>query len=220
MDRRRVYVFIAGGLFAVLAAGAALFVMNDAWKTSPELGPLGQGSAVSPSATPEVLPESSPAASLPSPDLDRPMTVTADLSEEQKNNARKEILRAVAALKQDADSQSDWLALAIYRKTIGDYDGAREIWEYTAAVRPAEAVSLHNLGNLYAFELHDLGKAETYYLQAIEREPRLGYVYYTTYEFYRYFKKDLAQAKKILDRGIAALDDQTASEFRKLRDSF
>ena len=39
-------------------------------------------------------------------------------------------------LKKDSDNLENWLVLGIYRKIIGDYEGAKEVWEYASAIRP------------------------------------------------------------------------------------
>ena len=54
----------------------------------------------------------------------------------------------------------NWLVLGVYRKMIGDYESAKEVWEYASAIRPQNSVSFNNLGELYAYYLKDNAKAE------------------------------------------------------------
>lgn len=214
--RTKIFIAVAA-VVALLAGGIILFMVRNGKENGGGTpGPANSATSTAPAATSTAnIP---PQVSVP--DLNKPVVITASLSEENQTFARSEIANLVAVLKKDSDAYNEWMSLALYRKMIGDYDGAREIWEYTAVIRPNEAVSFHNLGNLYATELRDNVKAESYFLKAIDRGTALGYVYYAAYEFYRYYKKDLPAAKKILDRGIAALDSETANEFRKIRDSF
>ncbi|MEK7554772.1 MAG: tetratricopeptide repeat protein [Patescibacteria group bacterium] len=207
---RKKLTILLGVLVVIIAAGAAFFIIRDIRKGEELNPPTGTSTSPMPNPSPEIS----------APDLDRNIHITAPLSEENKKKAREEIDRLVAALKEDPDSYNDWLSLALYWKMIGDYDGAREIWEYLAETRPGEAVSLHNLGNLYANELHDFAKAEQYYLEAIKRRPEFDYLYYAVYEFYRYYVKDLVKAKQILDQAIAALDPESGAKFGELRASF
>ena len=63
-------------------------------------------------------------------------------------------------LKKDSDNLENWLVLGVYRKMIGDYESAKEVWEYASAIRPQNSVSFNNLGELYAYYLKDNAKAE------------------------------------------------------------
>ncbi len=135
------------------------------------------------------------------PDLDREIVFQGNISEEQKARAAAEIKIITASLKADYDKLEDWLNLGIWRKTIGDYEGAAEAWKFAAIIRPKEAVPPHNLGDLYSQYLPDFPKAEQYYLTAIKKD--IGhnpFFYVKLYEFYRYYykKPDLAE-KTLLD---------------------
>lgn len=138
------------------------------------------------------------------PDLNRPIVITAALSEENAKKAKEYITATQTTLKGDPDLYQEWLSLALYRKLIGDYEAAKEIWEYVTKIRPSAAVSYHNLGNLYVYELNQPDKAEPYYLKAIELEPSGIQWYLSASEYYRYFKKDIGKAKEILRLGITA----------------
>lgn len=146
------------------------------------------------------------------PNLDREIIVTASLDEETKNRAIKSIKEIVAQLKQDYDRREDWLNLGIWRKTIGDYEGARQVWEFIALIRPADAVPLHNLGDLYAQYLNNFTLAEKYYLAAIAKEPATAFFYMKLHEFYRYFLKKPDLAESILIKGIKAANNDPSLE--------
>ena len=112
-----------------------------------------------------------------------------------------------ATLKADYDRREDWLNLGIWRKTIGDYEGAREAWEFVILIRPNDAVSYHNLGDLYSYNLIDFPKAEKYYLAAIAKEPAAAFFYIKLHEFYRYFLKRPDLAEDILVKAVKAIGD-------------
>lgn len=138
------------------------------------------------------------------PNLDRPLNIPANLPEDAQKIAREKIEKLTSELKQNPNSFDLWLQLAIYRKMFGDYEGAREIWEYLGKINPKNPVVFNNLGDLYAYFLKDTRKAEENFLKALENGPDQIYIYRNTYEFYRYVLKDDAKAKQILERGIKA----------------
>ncbi len=139
------------------------------------------------------------------PNLDREIVFQGNISEEQKARAVAEIKIITASLKADYDKLEDWLNLGIWRKTIGDYEGAAEAWKFATIIRPNEAVAFHNLGDLYSQYLPDFPKAEQYYLTAIEKDTTHNpFFFIKLYEFYRYYYKKLDLAEKTLLDAIKA----------------
>lgn len=145
-----------------------------------------------------------PGTNIPAPDLNRPMTVTVELPADAKKLALEKIAQLESDLKKDGSNVDNWLTLAIYRKTIGDYIAARDIWDYLGSMNPKNFVTFANLGDLYANYLKDPVKAEENFKRAIANESSHTYVYRNFADFYRYVKKDDAKAKAILKQGIAA----------------
>jgi tetratricopeptide (TPR) repeat protein len=152
-------------------------------------------------------------------DLDREIIIKADISEEAKNRAIAEIKIITATLKADYDRREEWLNLGIWRKTIGDYEGAEQAWKFATIIRPNDPVAFHNLGDLYSQYLPDFSKAEKYYLAAIEKDTsQQPFFYVKLYEFYLYYykKPDLAE-KTLLD----ALKTNPDNEYlQKILDDF
>jgi len=64
-----------------------------------------------------------------------------------------------------------YMEAASVKKGVGDYEGARDIWEYVNEKRPKNSVSFANLGDLYANFLKNPVRAEQNYLKAIENDP-------------------------------------------------
>lgn len=135
------------------------------------------------------------------------------------DNARKIAVAKIqdlsSQLKKDSDNLENWLVLGVYRKMIGDLDGAREVWEYASAIRPQNSVSFNNLGELYAYYLKDNKKAEENYAKAIENDSSAIYIYRNLFDFYRYVAKDPAKARAILEQGISA-NPSTSSDLKNL----
>jgi len=138
------------------------------------------------------------------PNLDRPFTIPDNFPEDAKKIAIENIEKLSTELKKNPNIFDNWLVLGIYRKMLGDYEGAKECWEYAAAIDPQSPTPFNNLGDLYANYLKDNKKAEENFLKAIENGPEQIYIYRSVYDFYRYVMKDDAKAKQILEQGIKA----------------
>lgn len=152
----------------------------------------------------ETTQDNRPAIRYPLPDLDRKVDVPASISDEAKKIATAKIAEISGRLKQNSDSLEDWLLLGIYRKMVGDLEGAVEVWEYAGKIRPSNSVSFNNLGDLYGYYLKDPVKAEENFKKAIANGPEQIYIYRNFYEFYHFVVKNDAKAKAILEQGIAA----------------
>jgi len=153
------------------------------------------------------------------PNLDRPVNITADLPEDAQKIAREKIEKLSKELKQNSTLVENWLVLGIYRKMIGDLEGAKECWEYAGFLAPQSSTPFNNLGDLYANYLKDSKKAEENFLIAIKNGPDQIYIYRSFYEFYRYVLKDNTKAKQILEQGIAA-NPNTSQDLKILLDNF
>ena len=144
---------------------------------------------------------------IPVPSLDRPIVFKPTVPESIRKETEARIKELSASLKEDPNSIAPWIELGLLRKSIDDFPGAREAWEYGAAIRPMDFLAFGNLGNLYAYYLNDPAKAEKNFLQAIKNDPSQEYLYFQTHEFYRDVLKDDIRAKNIVKEGIRANPD-------------
>src|SRR3989339_319742 len=176
---------------------------------------LGEGDMKGVKIEPVAITNNKPAVNVPLPDLNKEIKITADMGEDAKRIATAKIQDLSSQLKKDSYNLENWLVLGVYRKTIGDYGGAKEAWEYASAIRPQNSTSFNNLGELYAYQLKDNVKAEKNYKKAIENDPSAIYIYRNFFDFYRYFAKDTAKARTILEQGIAA-NPSTSSDLKNL----
>jgi len=175
----------------------------------------GEGDMKGVKIEPVAITNNKPAVNASLPDLNKEIKITADMSEDAKRIATAKIQDLSSHLKKDNDNLENWLVLGVYRKMIGDYEGAKEVWEYASAIRPQNSISFNNLGELYAYYLKDNAKAEKNYKKAIENDPSAIYIYRNFFDFYRYFAKDTAKARTILEQGIAA-NPSTSSDLKNL----
>ncbi|MBI4134781.1 MAG: tetratricopeptide repeat protein [Candidatus Sungbacteria bacterium] len=116
-------------------------------------------------------------------------------TEEQKGILRGQIQSLAAAIRANPDSLDPWLRLGITKKVIGDFEGARDAWEYASFIRPQNVISFRNLGEIYWHYLPDYPRAEANLRKAIENDSSYVDVYITLSELYRYSyteKADLA----------------------------
>ena len=179
----------------------------------------GEGDMKGVKIEPVAITNNKRAVNVPLPNLNKGIKITVDMSEEAKRIATTKIQDLSSQLKKDSDNLENWLVLGVYRKMIGDYEGAREVWEYASAIRPQNSISFNNLGELYAYYLKDNAKAEENYKKAIENDPSAVYIYRNFFDFYRYFAKDTAKARAILEQGIAA-NPTTTSDLKNLLENY
>lgn len=105
--------------------------------------------------------------------------VRTDLPEVKLAEYRERMVAAKVnrAMSEDGFNFRSFMEAGSIKKGVGDWEGAREIWEYVNVKRPKNSVSFANLGDLYANFLKDPVKAEQNYLKAIENDPSdPGYV--------------------------------------------
>lgn len=194
-------IIITVFFLVLLVTGGGYFAWKDfkkeSGKSPGEIGSLPQNPAPPPPAPPP-----SPTPSRPIPALPFPVEVKANLSAENEKKALDKIQELTLRLRENPDLESYWIELGLYRKLIGDLDGAREAWEYAAYIRPGDFIPLSNLGDLYAYSLNNPKKAEEYFLKAIEAEPSVVMIYEKLYEVYRFLLKDDKKAREILEEGI------------------
>jgi tetratricopeptide (TPR) repeat protein len=138
------------------------------------------------------------------PDLNRQVIFKADVPSETKKVIIDNIARLVANLKGDNTRFNDWLDLGIQYKIAGDYEGARDAWEYASALSPLNYISFSNLGDLYTNYLKNYSKAEENLKTSIKNKPDYTTGYRALYELYRYSYKEKANlAPQILKEGLS-----------------
>lgn len=140
---------------------------------------------------------------VPLPDLTKPIVINENISEASKKDKIAKIEALQKELQNNPSYYDSWLILGAYRKSLGDFLGAEEVWQYASTLRPDRYVAFSNLGDLYRFYLKDFSKAEDVMKKAVVAEP--GYIagYRNLHELYRYsYLEKSAQADDILKQGI------------------
>jgi len=206
--------YFLGGLILGVVLLGGVFVWFDLTRSTD--------STSSPQATttqeiPEII--INPIPNKPIPALPWPVAVRNNISGEARENALKNIMTLTLALRKDPGLYDHWMDLALYRRSIGDFVGAREAWEYAALLRPEDFIPPHNLGDLYTYDLVDYRKAEASYLASLKLDATAIIVYQKLYELYRFKMKDNAKAKAILEEGIKK-NPSTSERLRSILDEW
>jgi tetratricopeptide (TPR) repeat protein len=208
----------------VLALGAYFYIYKDLNKPKTDSCDISSTSSDCVKNAPESPEPSVPQSvitpiSAKTPDLNKPVVIPDGWPADTQKIMKLKIESLISDLKKNPDSFDNWLNLGTQRKTINDYEGAGECWEYAGVIRPLNYVSYNNLGELYGYYLKDYKKAEENYLTAIKNGPDQVYIYRNMYEFYRNVTEDDAKAKAILGKGIATNPD-TSKDLKYLLDNF
>ncbi len=141
------------------------------------------------------------------PILDKKIVFPPTYNENAQKIMLAKINTTISFLKQNPTSYDSWIDLGIYRKMLNDYNGAEEIWVYLTKVAPTKPDAYLDLGDLYAYYLHDNAKAEKYFLIVQDVSPKWIVGYERTVDFYVTVRQDKIKAKKFLDSAIAKHPD-------------
>lgn len=144
----------------------------------------------------------------PVPDVERDVQFSPTTSEDVRAVIRAKVGELQAKLKQVPHDGNVWMELALRYHSAGDYQGAKEVWEFLVASGPTNVTALGNLGRLHHFELKEFEKSEEYFRAAIEANPARPEAYYELFDLYRYsFKKDTSAAPDILKEAMPIFPD-------------
>lgn len=160
----------------------------------------GQGSAAGDASVTSVPDQSN----IPKPDLNRPYTPLSTLPANVQAESKQKVAEAITQIKIDPNHIAYWLQLAIYRKGANDFVGAEEVWLYCTKRWPTDFSAFENLGDLYAYYMHDNVKAVEYWNKAIAIAPTHTYTYANLATFQAINLKDKAAAKATLEAGLRA----------------
>jgi len=143
--------------------------------------------------------------SAPLPDLRRPIVALISLDKNIEEQAKKDVERLTAEVKENNELITSWLLLGIARKALGDYKASEEIWTFVTLKWPSDYVAYNNLGDLYKEYLKDYPKAEKAFQAVIIKEPKYIPGYVNLSELYRFFYKEKStEVVPVLEQGLKA----------------
>lgn len=127
----------------------------------------------------------------------------ADLTEEQKAALLDNLKKAQDSLVNfNFDHLQSVNAVGVYKKSLGDIEGAITAWEYANIIRPKNSLSFSNLAALYHYDLKQYDKAEENYLISLANDPDDINTIRNFFELYYYSIKDNAKAEGLLLKSI------------------
>ncbi len=144
----------------------------------------------------------------PTPQINRPLTLSASFSQDQKDAIQKAAGQFEQMLVKNPQDAGAWTSLGTVRKIAEDYEGARIAWEYVTALAPKNATPLYNLADLYTNFLRDYARAEGYYKKVIALNAADTNAYRGLFQLYStLYKRGAGAPEDILKQGIIAAPD-------------
>ncbi|MEW6610097.1 MAG: tetratricopeptide repeat protein [Patescibacteria group bacterium] len=114
------------------------------------------------------------------------------------------------ALRANPDNFYAWLDLGLVHKNLNAFEKARDAWEHLGDIRPLNSISFSNLGDLYAWFLHEPEKGEAAYRQALRNEPTDINFYRNLAEIYdKLLPEKKSQIDSLLEEGIKEAKTKT-----------
>lgn len=130
----------------------------------------------------------------------------AGLSDQMREEVYKEIKIFAQTIKEQPTFGQAWLQIGIFKKSIGDYEGAADAWEYASIIRPESFIPPANLAEVYWNYLPDYPRAEQQFREAIRRDPNQQSLYIKAADFYSYaYREKEHLAGDILREGLGAI---------------
>lgn len=146
----------------------------------------------------------------PTPSLSRPVVNSAKIPDAAFLQIKQTIDSVSEKLKTNPYSFDLWVQLGVARRTIGDYKGAEEAYNYALLIRPKSFIARSNLADVVDFDYKDYPRAEKLYREMLEVYSSRLDTYRKLYELYRYRytqKQDLAD--DVLLEGLKIEEDNT-----------
>src|SRR3989344_1590748 len=100
-----------------------------------------------------------------------------------------------------------FMGAAMVKYTVGDYDGARDLWLYVNQIRPSSSPSFYNLGNLYADIYKNCAEAEKYFKIATTNDPNEIAYLRNIFDFYNTKCPNKPLAEAALKKALAIKSD-------------
>lgn len=124
-------------------------------------------------------------------------------NEQQMEVLKRRLSDQAGSISVNPDQLAPWIDAGVVKKVIGDYEGARDAWEYASIIRPLNYVSFKNLGELYWHYLPDLPRSEENFRTAIKNDPSVFDAYISLSDLYRYsYKEKEGLADDVLLEGL------------------
>ncbi len=140
------------------------------------------------------------------PTIPMALQFTAKLSPAEKHTLQSGYALAFNDIAKDKLDFNAWINVGTLNFMAGNYETAKQVWQYTSAQWPSNHASHNNLGELYMSYLKDYPKAEKEFLAAIVNKPDDTNPYRNLFTLYSEtsYKPSNSAAEDILKKAIAA----------------
>lgn len=126
-------------------------------------------------------------------------------TEAQREQLRATLQSHANAVKKDSAYFSGWIQVGLLKKTIGDFQGAADAWEYAGVIQPLNSLSFANLGELYWRYIPNFPRSEANLKTSIKHKADDLQTYTTLAELYHYsYKEKYELADDVLLDGLKA----------------
>lgn len=143
------------------------------------------------------------------PDLSKEPVVADGLDSERQAYLVGKMGEVKDILREDPSQRFAWLDLASYRKLLGDYEGALEVWGYMGERWPNDHVPFLNAADVYTNYLESPALAEEQYRKAIARNPEYASTYIKLHQLYlNNYEAQRHLADDILFEGLENLPEE------------
>lgn len=207
---------VAGGYFYQNSQGARVAQETELANASSS-NPVFAAVTQSETASTNIIPISdSAAASIKAPDFKRALKFTATFTDVEKAAIQKNYNTIQAELTADPKSFNAWVFMGNINLIAGNYQLAKEYWDYASKVWPTNVATFNNLGDLYMSYLKDYPKAEAAFLKAIDNKGNDSNPYKNLFTLYSEtsYKPTNTAAEDILKRGIAAVPNSVDMQYQ------
>ncbi len=198
MNNKNITLFIA---VIVLVFGAIFFTAKDDAEKSDEytINQISTSTEVKIDSTQN----KTNAVAMAVPDLDR-LIIAPSIQGAVREQITSQLKEVSGNLKKNTTVFDNWILLGLFRKIAGDFEGARDAWEYAGAISPMNHVSFSNLGDLYHYYLKNYPLAEKNILIFIKNNPENIAGYRDLYNLYtQSYREKINEAPKILLSGLS-----------------
>lgn len=125
------------------------------------------------------------------------------LSEAQLTQIKSDFETQKGSIAKDQNDFNAWISMGLLKKSVNDFEGARDAWIKAGEIRPTNSLSFANLGDLYSNFLNQPQEAEKVLLIAQKNDPSWAQVYTTLADLYRFkLSNKQVEAESILLEGL------------------
>ncbi len=115
---------------------------------------------------------------------------------------KQRLKELIELTEKNPDSIDAWIGIGLVKKFFNDYEGARDVWEYTAHKFPFYPITFSNLASLYGYYLGDKDRAIMNYEYAVNISPWEPGYYLALAQFYGDVEQNSDKVVEVIKEGM------------------